>query len=167
MDTADAVYLMARAVDGLFHAHTAATPDGRPLQLVHRDFSPSNILVGYDGSVKIIDFGIAKANVERERTAAGIIKGKVKYMSPEQAQGDDKLTEQSDVFIMLKPRAAWKTMAFDQDVADGRRSAAPLRPRVGGGTVGRVQRSVDVDRRADDLETDAVFLRAIFAMRPA
>lgn len=98
MDTADAVYLMARAVDGLFHAHTAATPDGRPLQLVHRDFSPSNILVGYDGSVKIIDFGIAKANVDRERTAAGIIKGKVKYMSPEQAQGDDKLTGQSDVF---------------------------------------------------------------------
>ncbi len=98
MDVADAVYLMARAVDGLHHAHTATTPDGSPLRLVHRDFSPSNILVGYDGSVKIIDFGIAKADVDRERTQMGVIKGKVRYMSPEQAQGEDRLTGQSDVF---------------------------------------------------------------------
>jgi serine/threonine-protein kinase len=97
-EIADAVYLMARAVDGLDHAHTAMTPDGAPLRLVHRDFSPSNILVGYDGSVKIIDFGIAKADVDRERTQMGVIKGKVRYMSPEQAQGDDRLTGQSDVF---------------------------------------------------------------------
>lgn len=98
IDIADAVYLMARAVDGLEHAHVATTDTGTPLRLVHRDFSPSNILVSYDGSVKIIDFGIAKADVDRERTAQGIIKGKVRYMSPEQAQGDDKLNGQSDVF---------------------------------------------------------------------
>jgi serine/threonine-protein kinase len=98
LDIGDAVYLMARAVDGLEHAHSATTEDGSPLRLVHRDFSPSNILVGYDGSVKIIDFGIAKADVDRERTQMGIIKGKVRYMSPEQAQGDDRLTGQSDVF---------------------------------------------------------------------
>ncbi|MFO0607188.1 MAG: serine/threonine-protein kinase [Polyangiales bacterium] len=98
MDLHDAVYLMARAVDGLDHAHAAAAPDGRALRLVHRDFSPSNILVGYDGSVKIIDFGIAKADVDRERTQMGVIKGKVRYMSPEQAQGEDRLTGQSDVF---------------------------------------------------------------------
>lgn len=97
-DIADAVYLMARAVDGLHHAHTATLPDGTPLELVHRDFSPSNILVGYDGSVKIIDFGIAKANVQRDRTAVGVIKGKVRYMSPEQANGDARLNGQSDVF---------------------------------------------------------------------
>lgn len=98
LDIADAVYLMARAIDGLDHAHAAVTPDGVPLHLVHRDFSPSNILVGYDGSVKIIDFGIAKADVDRERTQMGVIKGKVRYMSPEQAQGEDRLTGQSDVF---------------------------------------------------------------------
>ncbi len=98
MDVADAVYLMARAVDGLSSAHAAETPDGRALQLVHRDFSPSNILLGYEGSVKVIDFGIAKANVDRDRTAVGIIKGKVRYMSPEQANGDRGLTGQSDVF---------------------------------------------------------------------
>ncbi len=97
-DLGDAVYLMARALDGLHCAHAATTDDGQPLQLVHRDFSPSNILVGYDGSVKIIDFGIAKASVPRDRTATGIIKGKVRYMSPEQANGDERLTAQSDVF---------------------------------------------------------------------
>jgi serine/threonine protein kinase len=98
IDVADAVYLMARAVDGLEHAHIATTEDGNPLRLVHRDLSPSNVLVGYDGSVKVIDFGIAKADVDRERTAVGIIKGKVRYMSPEQAQGEPALTGQSDVF---------------------------------------------------------------------
>ncbi|MFO0557131.1 MAG: serine/threonine-protein kinase [Polyangiales bacterium] len=97
-DIADAVYLMARALDGLHHAHTATTEDGRPLNLVHRDFSPSNILIGFDGEVKLIDFGIAKAAMPRDQTAAGIIKGKVRYMSPEQANGDDRLTAQSDVF---------------------------------------------------------------------
>jgi serine/threonine-protein kinase len=97
-EVADSVYLMARALDGLHCAHTATTDDGQPLNLVHRDFSPSNILIGYDGSVKIIDFGIAKAAVPRDRTATGIIKGKVRYMSPEQANGDERLTGQSDVF---------------------------------------------------------------------
>lgn len=97
-DVNDAVYLMARALDGLEHAHNATAEDGTPLHLVHRDFSPSNVLVGYDGSVKIIDFGIAKASVPRDQTAAGIIKGKVRYMSPEQANGDPRLTAQSDVF---------------------------------------------------------------------
>jgi serine/threonine-protein kinase len=97
-EIADAVYVMARALDGLHHAHTSTTEDGRPLNLVHRDFSPSNIILSYDGVVKLIDFGIAKAAMPRDQTAAGIIKGKVRYMSPEQANGDDRLTAQSDVF---------------------------------------------------------------------
>ena len=93
----DAVYVVARALDGLHHAHTASDADGNPLQLVHRDFSPSNILVAYDGHVKICDFGIAKASHNKVQTKTGIIKGKVKYMSPEQAFGR-KLDGRSDVF---------------------------------------------------------------------
>jgi len=93
----DIAYVMARAVDGLHHAHMARDDQGDPLRIVHRDFSPSNILVGYDGTVKICDFGIAKATHNRVQTKTGIIKGKVKYMSPEQAFGR-KLDWRSDIF---------------------------------------------------------------------
>lgn len=94
---ADLAYIMARALDGLHHAHQAVDERGERLNVVHRDFSPSNILVGYDGDIKICDFGIAKAKLNRIQTKTGIIKGKVKYMSPEQAFGHE-LDRRSDVF---------------------------------------------------------------------
>ena len=97
MSFADIAYIMARALDGLHHAHTTCDEQGVSLGVVHRDFSPSNILVGYNGDVKICDFGIAKAKMNRVQTKTGIIKGKVKYMSPEQAFGK-KLDCRSDVF---------------------------------------------------------------------
>jgi len=93
----DIAYVMAHALDGLHHAHGTTGDDGEDLNVVHRDFSPSNVLVSYDGEVKIIDFGIAKAKINRIQTKTGIIKGKVKYMSPEQAFGH-KLDRRSDVF---------------------------------------------------------------------
>jgi serine/threonine-protein kinase len=93
----DIAYVLARALDGMHHAHVARDEKGDPLRIVHRDFSPSNILVGYDGTVKICDFGIAKATHNRVQTKTGIIKGKVKYMSPEQAFGR-KLDWRSDIF---------------------------------------------------------------------
>ncbi|MEM9194545.1 MAG: serine/threonine-protein kinase, partial [Myxococcota bacterium] len=93
----DISYILARALDGLHHAHVARDDKGHMLRIVHRDFSPSNILVGYDGTVKICDFGIAKATHNRVETKTGIIKGKVKYMSPEQAFGR-KLDSRSDIF---------------------------------------------------------------------
>lgn len=93
----DIVYILARALDGMHHAHVAKDDNRDPLRIVHRDFSPSNILVGYDGTVKICDFGIAKATHNRVQTKTGIIKGKVKYMSPEQAFGR-KLDWRSDIF---------------------------------------------------------------------
>jgi|JI10StandDraft_1071094.scaffolds.fasta_scaffold34412_2 serine/threonine protein kinase len=92
-----AAYIVERALRGLHYAHTLGGPDGHPLNLVHRDFSPSNILVGYDGQVKLIDFGIAKGRLNRAHTRGGVIKGKVKYMSPEQTLGR-RLDVRSDVF---------------------------------------------------------------------
>lgn len=94
---ADVAYIMACALDGLHHAHEAVDDRGNDLDVVHRDFSPSNVLIAYDGAVKMCDFGIAKARHNRIQTKTGIIKGKVKYMSPEQAFGH-KLDRRSDVF---------------------------------------------------------------------
>jgi eukaryotic-like serine/threonine-protein kinase len=93
----DAVYVIARSLEGLHHAHVARDDRGEPLRIVHRDFSPSNVLLAYDGVVKLCDFGIAKATGNRIQTKTGIIKGKVKYMSPEQAFGR-RLDWRSDVF---------------------------------------------------------------------
>ncbi len=93
----DIAYVLARALDGLHHAHVARDDADAPLRIVHRDFSPSNLLVAYDGTVKLCDFGIAKATHNRIQTKTGIIKGKVKYMSPEQAFGR-KLDWRSDLF---------------------------------------------------------------------
>lgn len=93
----DYSYIMARALDGLHQAHIARDSRGDLLNIVHRDFSPSNVVVAYDGMVKIIDFGIAKAASSRIQTEAGIIKGKIKYMSPEQALGR-RLDWRSDIF---------------------------------------------------------------------
>lgn len=90
-------YLLSEALKGLDSAHRLLDTLGNPAELVHRDFSPSNILISYGGDIKICDFGIAKATFSRRETEAGIIKGKVKYMSPEQALGRE-LDHRSDLF---------------------------------------------------------------------
>jgi eukaryotic-like serine/threonine-protein kinase len=76
-------------VEGLRYAHELKDYDGRSLQIVHRDVTPHNIFVTYDGQVKLLDFGIAKAATSSVRTATGVIKGKLTYMAPEQARGDE------------------------------------------------------------------------------
>ncbi len=89
--------VIADAAAALDFAHQAKTPAGQPLDLIHRDVSPQNILIGFNGAVKLIDFGVAKAANKLVRTATGIIKGKYAYMSPEQAYGK-QLDGRSDVF---------------------------------------------------------------------
>lgn len=83
---------------GLHYAHTRTDPAGNPLHIVHRDVSPSNVLISYEGHVKLVDFGIAKAETTRDETAeAHLLKGKFQYMSPEQTLREE-LDHRSDVF---------------------------------------------------------------------
>lgn len=89
----------ADACSGLHYAHNRRDERGSPLKLVHRDVSPPNLLVSYDGIVKIVDFGIAKAVSSLEQTRPGVVKGKYAYMSPEQTMGQ-KLDGRSDVFSL-------------------------------------------------------------------
>ncbi len=92
-------YLIAMCSEGLDYAHRANDKQGRPMNIVHRDVSPQNALVSYEGEVKVIDFGIAKAAGKATKTQAGILKGKFGYMSPEQIRGLP-LDRRSDVFAI-------------------------------------------------------------------
>ncbi|MEW5738439.1 MAG: protein kinase [Myxococcota bacterium] len=92
-------YLIAKCCEGLDYAHRAKTRQGQDMNIVHRDVSPQNALISYDGEVKVIDFGIAKAAGKATKTQAGILKGKFGYMSPEQIRGLP-LDRRSDVFAI-------------------------------------------------------------------
>jgi eukaryotic-like serine/threonine-protein kinase len=82
-----ALRILGDALEGLQAAHEATDDNGRPLGIVHRDFSPQNILVGIDGATRLTDFGIARSVDRGEYTRTGVVRGKLGYMSPEQAQG--------------------------------------------------------------------------------
>ncbi len=84
---AELAYIIKEAARGLEYAHDAKDPYGNPLHIIHRDVSPQNIFISYEGDVKIADFGIAKAASKSTETRAGVLKGKILYMSPEQAWG--------------------------------------------------------------------------------
>jgi serine/threonine-protein kinase len=96
-----AVRIASNVAEGLEHAHRATDRTGQPLGLVHRDVTPSNVIVSFDGVAKILDFGIAKAVAQKtgKRTEIGVIKGKIPYMSPEQVQGE-VLDARSDIFSL-------------------------------------------------------------------
>jgi serine/threonine-protein kinase len=94
-----AAMIISSACEALHYAHTCTDDDGTPLRIVHRDISPSNIFVTYQGAVKVLDFGIAKAEGKLVQTQGGVLKGKFLYMSPEQIRGFG-LDARSDVFAL-------------------------------------------------------------------
>jgi serine/threonine-protein kinase len=117
----------AEILAGLDHAHGAASFDGTPLHIVHRDVSPANVIVGWDGTVKVVDFGIAKAMIHGRESDTGVVRGKLAYMAPEQAQAGP-VDHRADV---------WSTGVVLWEMLTGARL---FRPRNGVGTLEAVAR---------------------------
>ena len=115
-----ALKIASSVCEGLYYAHQKADAYGNPLHIVHRDVTPENIFVSFDGTVKILDFGIAKAANQIEQTRAGEIKGKLSYMSPEQCMGKP-LDHRSDIFslgvVLYEWVTGFKLFTGDSEVA--------------------------------------------------
>jgi serine/threonine-protein kinase len=92
------IAILAKTLAGLQYAHSLTDYSGEPLHLVHRDVSPHNVMIGYDGQVKLVDFGIAKLKNQNGQTRTGVIKGKLNYMAPEQVHGD--MDHRADIFAV-------------------------------------------------------------------
>ncbi len=114
-----AAWVAAECAAGLDYAHRKKDSRGRPLNIIHRDISPQNVLLSYEGEAKLVDFGIAKAALRAYETESGIIKGKFYYMSPEQARGEP-LDHRTDVFslgIVLYEMLTGELLYKDEDDA--------------------------------------------------
>ncbi|MBI2896304.1 MAG: protein kinase [Deltaproteobacteria bacterium] len=113
------VRIIAWACEGAHAAHELRAPSGENLNLVHRDLSPQNVFVTYDGAAKVVDFGVAKAKGRSTLTEPGTLKGKFSYMSPEQARGQE-LDRRSDVFslgsVLYKATTGMKAFGEEADL---------------------------------------------------
>lgn len=126
-----ALHIAAEAAAGLHYMHSRTGADGQPLNIIHRDISPQNLMLTSGGTIKIIDFGIAKAATTIEITDVGVVKGKFAYMSPEQASGDP-LDYRTDVFSlavvlfeMLTGRRLFKGKDNQETLRNVRRANVP------------------------------------------
>jgi eukaryotic-like serine/threonine-protein kinase len=114
--------ILADVLAGLHYSHELCDYDGKPLNIVHRDVSPHNVIVSYDGQAKLLDFGIAKSDVRMMETRTGMMKGKLGYMAPEQVRCRP-LDRRADVFVAgivlwetLAGRKMWDSKAPDMEV---------------------------------------------------
>ncbi len=132
--------IIAGSAAGLHHAHERVGVDGRPLGIVHRDVSPSNLMVSFEGHVKIVDFGVAKATDRMSETKAGTVKGKIAYLSPEQCRAG-AIDRRSDLFslgivmweMLTTERLFAKSTDFDNMMAivnDDVRAPSAVRPAI-------------------------------------
>ncbi|MFL5347524.1 MAG: serine/threonine protein kinase [Hyalangium sp.] len=152
-----AARLISAACEGLAFAHDFKDPaTGRPLDIVHRDISPDNILVSRQGAVKVVDFGIAKAADQQHRTQTGIIKGKLAYMPPEQIR-NDQMDRQADVYalgvVFYELLTGQRPFNADTDVSlmhtilfDPPKPAARLRPELPEPVLHILERATAKDR---------------------
>ena len=99
MPVEQSAYIISQVCEGLDYAHRKTDEKMNPLNIVHRDISPQNMIVSYEGTVKLIDFGIAKAKSKSTKTQVGMLKGKFSYMSPEQVSGQP-IDRRSDIFSL-------------------------------------------------------------------
>jgi serine/threonine-protein kinase len=106
-----AAYILAEACEGLHAAHELRGADGEPLHVVHRDVSPHNLFVTYDGSVSVVDFGIARASDRIQHTATGVLKGKFSYMAPEQIR-QLEVDRRADVWALGV--CLWETLTLER-----------------------------------------------------
>lgn len=120
------LYILTELLSGLHHAHELKDLRGNPMKVVHRDVSPGNVILTYDGQVKLLDFGIAQSTESVEQAGVGAIKGKIKYMSPEQAHGAsvDRRSDLYSIGIML-----WEAIACGPMVPRGQASSEVLQHR--------------------------------------
>lgn len=146
------IHIIVRVAEGLAYVHGRLDPAGKPLGLVHRDVSPSNILVSFGGDVKLTDFGIAYIEGRLDRTPAGQIKGTFSYMSPEQATGG-AIDGRSDVFSLGV--CLWE-LATGKRLFEGLRLESVLR-RIASGTIESPR--AHTERVSTELE--AVILKAL------
>ena len=158
-----AAFIAARACAGLDHAHRKTDETGRPLRIVHRDVSPQNVLVSYDGDVKVVDFGIAKAVAENPEATRGVLKGKLAYLSPEQVHGVS-LDARSDIFaigLVLYELLAGKKLFTQADPAEVLDSIVHINADEVARSLPQVHRTLrDVLRRALALDPEDRFRSA-------
>ncbi|HYQ17884.1 MAG TPA: serine/threonine-protein kinase, partial [Polyangiaceae bacterium] len=159
------LHVLAQVLAGLHHFHDLKDLDGTPLNAVHRDVSPQNVVVLHDGPVKVLDFGIAKVNAADEQvTRAGIIKGKIHYMPPEQLCGDNGIDRRADVFavgVMMWEAIAQRRMWEGKTEADVlRHLATGFVPQLRDFAPMTPPSLLEIVKRATQVERDARFADA-------